>query len=259
MFEINGKTAVVTGAASGIGLATAKMLLEKGANVVMSDYNVVVLEKEYDAIKETYGNKVACKAANVAAEEEVKALVEFAVEKYGELDIMINNAGVCASGIMIHGEREKLISNMRTTFDININGVVYGCKYAADQMIKQGTEGAIINTSSVMGVVSHGGGCSAYCTSKHAVVGFTKTCAMESAPYKIRVNAICPGNVATGMINEETVGADTLKVILADQPISVAYGRLGDPDEIAHAMVFAIENTFLTGQAIVVDGGYTVH
>ncbi len=257
MYEINGKTAVVTGGANGIGLATVKSLLEKGANVVMSDYNEALLVKEYEALNEVYGDKVAYKITNVAKQDQVKELVEYAVEKYGELDIMVNNAGI-GGGEKIYDEEDVSIPAFKRVFDVNLNGVMYGAKYAADQMIKQGNGGAIISTSSIMGVVSSAGGCTGYSASKHAVLGMTKAWALELAPHNIRVNALCPGFITTGLVNKDTFGEAGIAGLMTQHPLSAALGRIGNPDEMAHAIIFMVENTFLTGQAIVVDGGYTV-
>ncbi len=256
MFEINGKNVAVTGAASGIGLETVKTLLAKGANVVMSDYNEASLEKECKALEEIYGEKIAYKVVNVTDESQVKNLVAYTVEKYGTIDVMVNNAGIGSTGTLISDEAEKIIPDTKRIIDINLNGVIYGCKYAADQMIKQGQGGAIINTSSIMGHVSHFAACSGYSASKHGVIGYTKSCAVELASYNIRVNAICPGFITTGMVNEEVTGSENIKYLLAAHPLSAALHRLGNPEEIAHAIVFMIENTFLTGQSIIVDGGY---
>ncbi len=257
MFEINGKTAVVTGCAGGIGLATVKMLLAKGANVVMGDYNEELLSKECEALKETYGDKVICKTVNVSKEADVKALIDLSVETYGAVDIMMNNAGISGNASKIYDAAEKAIPDFENVLSINLNGVIYGAKYAADQMIKQGNGGAIISTSSVMGVIGSPAGVTAYGAAKHAILGMTKAWALELAKYNIRVNALCPGFITTGMVNKEKFGEAGIARLMSAHPLSAALGRLGDVEEMAHAVCFMIENTFLTGQGIVVDGGYT--
>ncbi len=257
MFEINGKTAIVTGGAGGIGLATVKMLLEKGANVVMADFNEKTLEEQYSALNEIYGDKVAKKLVNVTVEEQVKELVEYAVEKYGELDIMVNNAGTGGLSKKIYDPIDECMPDFKNVLNINLNGVLYGGKYAADQMIKQGKGGAIVSTSSIMGHVSNYG-CTGYSASKHGVLGFTKAWALELAPFNIRVNALCPGFVTTGLVNDDIVDAEGMAYIKSLHPLSAALDRIGNPDEQAHAIIFMIENTFMTGQSVVVDGGYVI-
>ncbi len=255
MFEINEKTAIVTGSASGIGLGIAKMLLEKGANVVMSDYNEKALIEQCEILKETFGDKVIYKTVNVAKEEEVKSLIELAVEKYGALDIMVNNAGI--SGATPVANVETSIEDAKRMFDINVNGVMYGGKYASEQMIKQGNGGTIINTASMSGILGSPGAMG-YCGSKHAVIGITKAWALELAQYGIRVNALCPGYIQTGMVNSETMGQQMIDWAMSLSPISAYTKRIGLPEEMAHAVEFMIENTFLTGQYLLVDGGYSI-
>lgn len=257
MFDVAGKTAVITGSASGIGLATAELLLEKGSNVVLSDYNEANLEKEYARLSEKYGERVSAKFCNVAVEENVKALVEFAVEKYGELDIMFNNAGVTGLNEKIDAEDEGTIAAMQRTLNINLNGVIYGTRYSSMQMIKQGHGGVILSTASIFGHISSAMGSTAYCASKHAVVGLTKTWGLELAPHQIRVSALCPGYTLTGLCPEELLTQELLDMLLPTQPLGLAMGRFATAEEMAHAALFMIENTFYTGQSLIVDGGYT--
>ena len=253
MFDINGKTAVVTGGASGIGLATVKALLAKGAKVVMSDINEELLKKECNELKKEFEN-VTYAVTDVSKEDQVKALIDIAVGTYGSVDIMVNNAGISPYGSLLMDES---MGTFQKGFDINVNGVIYGAKHAIKQMIIQGSGGAVINTASIMGLLGSPYG-TAYNGSKHAVIGMTKAWALEFASNNIRVNALCPAYTSTGMANEETLGKEQWEMGKKLHPIAQALNRVAVPEEMAHAIVFMIENTFYTGQALVVDGGYTI-
>lgn len=257
MFDVKEKIAIVTGGASGIGLATAKMLLEKGAKVAIADYNSDAVAKETASLKETYSENVIGLTVDVSNEAAVKKLVDDVVEEFGRLDIMVNNAGISGNSKMITGDDES-INDFKRIFDINVNGVIYGGKYASEQMIKQGEGGAIVNTSSMMGVIGTNIGGTGYCGSKHAVLGITKAWALELAPHNIRVNALCPGYTVTGMINPEIYGQEFLDWAMSLHPLAAAVKRIANADEMAHAILFMIENTFLTGQHVTIDGGYTI-
>lgn len=257
MFDVKEKIAIVTGGASGIGLATAKMLLEKGAKVAIADYNSDAVAKETASLKETYSENVIGLTVDVSNEAAVKKLVDDVVEEFGRLDIMVNNAGISGNSKMITGDDES-INDFKRIFDINVNGVIYGGKYASEQMIKQGEGGAIVNTSSMMGVIGTNIGGTGYCGSKHAVLGITKAWALELAPHNIRVNALCPGYTVTGMLNPEIVGQEFFDWAMSLHPLAAAVKRIANADEMAHAILFMIENTFLTGQHVTIDGGYTI-
>lgn len=245
MFDLKGKVAVVTGGASGIGLATVKMFLEKGAKVVFADYNEAAgIEVEKD-LKEQFEN-VIFKYVDVSDEESVENLVTSTVDTFGRLDIMVNNAGI---GILKQ-THELTDEEYKRVISINQDGVFYGCKYAITEMLKTGG-GSIVNTSSILGSVGEAGAM-AYNASKGAVNLMTKSLAVEYASQGIRVNAVAPGYVESGMVNREALG-DFYDGLVARHPI----GRLGTADEIAHAIVFLCENEFVTGITVLVDGGYT--
>lgn len=251
MFDVNGKTAIVTGAAHGIGLDTARTLLSKGANVVIADYDENALKIEAEKLASEYGDKIALYTVDISDKEAVTAMVDFTVEKYGELNIMVANAGVAPSDHP-YGENfyEKAIS-------INQHGTYYCDIASSKQMMEQGKGGAIVNVSSIMGLVA-ASTASSYGISKWAVRGMTKSLAVELAPYNIRVNGIHPGYIITNMINETTMGGkETIEYLKSLHPLSAAIDRLGAPEEITSAIMLAIENTFMTGSEIVVDGGYT--
>lgn len=251
MFEVKEKVAIVTGGASGIGYATVEALLEKGAIVVIGDFNDETLASSVKNLSEKYGEKVSSFKVDVSDKEAVKAMVAFAVEKYGHLDIMVANAGISGADLAISDDNlyEKITS-------VNQNGTYYCAAEAAKQMIAQGNGGAIVNLSSIDGLVGDAIAFS-YNTSKWAVRGMTKHLALSLAQYNIRVNSVHPGFVVTGMVNDHTFGAEGIEFLKSKHPLSVATGRLGAPEEIASAIMLAIENTFMTGSEIVVDGGYT--
>lgn len=245
MFDLKGKVAVVTGGASGIGLATVKMFLEKGAKVVFADYNEAAgIEVEKD-LKEQFEN-VIFKYVDVSDEESVENLVTSTVDTFGRLDIMVNNAGI---GILKQ-THELTDEEYKRVISINQDGVFYGCKYAITEMLKTGG-GSIVNTASILGSVGEAGAM-AYNASKGAVNLMTKSLAVEYASRGIRVNAVAPGYVDSGMVNKEALG-DFYDGLVSRHPI----GRLGKSEEIAHAIVFLCENEFVTGITVLVDGGYT--
>lgn len=245
MTNLQDKVVIVTGGASGIGLATVKAFLDKGAKVVLADYNAeagAAVEKE---LKETYENVLFVKA-NVAEESEVENLVSEAVKHFGKLDIIFNNAGV---GVQ-KPTHELTAEEYKRVIAINQDGVFYGAKYAIREMLKTGG-GSIINTSSILGSVGEPTSIP-YAASKGAVNQITKSLALEYADRSIRVNAVAPGFIESGMVSKEALG-DFYDGLVAKHPI----GRLGNPEEIAHAVMFLAENDFVTGTTIFVDGGYT--
>lgn len=244
MNELKGKVAVVTGGASGIGLATVEAFLAKGSKVVLSDYDVEAGEKQADRLKDK-GEVIFIKA-DVSKEEDVKSLIEKTVETFGSIDVMFNNAGIGAQG----ETHELTYEDYSKVIKINQDGVFFGSKYAVREMRKSGG-GVVINTASILGVVGEPTAF-AYNASKGAVVMMTKSLALQYAKDKIRCAAIAPGYVESGMVNKEALGEYYDKLV-DKHPI----GRLGQPDEIAHAAIFIAENEFLTGITLLVDGGYT--
>ena len=249
MFEIKGKTAVVTGGTSGIGLATAKAFLEKGAKVVIAGRNEERGAKALEELKAVSPDVVFHKT-DTSDPAQVKGLIDFAVKTYGSVDIMYNNAGIAnflPVDQMSDEDFNKLIS-------INLTGVFYGIKYAALQMEKQGHGGAIVSTSSIEGTIGDPN-LPSYNAAKGGVNLLTQSAALALAKYNIRVNTVNPGYIYTGMINEKTMGADGMKRLESLHPL----GRLGKAEEIAHGVVFLVENEFTTGTHLYIDGGYTAH
>lgn len=247
MFEIKGKTAVVTGGTSGIGFASAKAFLEKGAKVVIAGRNEERGAKAVEELK-AVSPDVVFRKTDTSDPEQVKGLIDFAVETFGSVDIMFNNAGIGDSRPVDQMSDE----NFNKLISINLTGVFYGIKYAALQMEKQGNGGAIVNTSSIEGAVGDPN-LPSYNAAKGGVNLLTQSSALALAKYNIRVNTVNPGYIYTGMVNEKTMGEDGLKYLESLHPL----GRLGKAEEIAHGVVFLVENEFTTGTHLYIDGGYT--
>ena len=252
MFDVKEKVAIVTGGASGIGLGAVEALLKKGAKVVIADYNGDAVDAQVARLKETYGNYVLGVKVDVSNEECVKNMVDETVKAFGRVDALVNSAGVAGRCTI---EDEDVVADVKRAMDVNVNGGFYCAKYAVAEMVKHGEGGAIVNVASIMGIVGTANG-SAYNGSKHAVVGMTKAWALDLAPKNIRVNVLCPGYTDSGMCNTNTLGAfyDYAKSM---HPLAAGLDRIANAEEMGHAVMFMIENTYLTGQAIIVDGGYT--
>ena len=249
MFDIKDKIAIVTGGANGIGLATVEQIIAKGGHPIIADFNEEAGKREAERLG------IPFVKVDVTDEERMKTLVEKAVELYGRLDIMVNGAGIGGNSRLITADDALPLA--RRSFEVNVFGTLNGCKYAIIQMINQGGEGVVINVASMLGIVSNPQSIG-YSGSKHAVVGITKSLALENAPHNIRVNALCPGFTETAMFNKGLFGEQIYNMLLGLQPLSKGTGRAALPEEQAHAIIFMIENTYLTGQSIIVDGGYTV-
>ncbi len=245
MYDLEGKVCVVTGGASGIGLATVKAFLRKKAKVILSDVNRDAGNEVVDSLK-SKGNAVDFVYADVSKEEDVKHLIKKAITLYGRIDVMINNAGIGGlmdTHTMSYQEYHNIIA-------INQDGVFFGSKHAISEMLHTGG-GVVINTASILGVVGQANAF-AYNASKGAVNILTKSLALEYADKNIRVNSVNPGYVESALVNKEALG-EFYDGLVAKHPV----GRLGVPDEIAHAIVFLCENEFVTGHNLLVDGGYT--
>jgi len=247
--RIEGKVAVITGGASGMGRATALRFCAEGALVVVGDYNEPN-GKQFlvDAAEAGYGDAVRFIRTDVSEEADVEAMIKMATEEFGRLDIVFNNAGVGgAFGPITHIE----VEDWDYTFGVLCKGVFLGMKHGARVMKEQGTGGSIISTASVAGL-SGGAGPQAYSAAKAAVVNLTRSAAAELAPLKIRVNCICPGGINTPLINFGN--AEAMAPRLAElQP----WPEAGTPEHIAGAALFLAsdDSEFVTGDALIVDGG----
>ena len=243
--DLAGTVAVVTGGASGIGLAAAKAYLAKGAKVVIADFNEEGGKKEAENLKSS--GEAAFVKVDVASEESVENMIKFAVDTFGTVDIIVNNAGIGA----LSETHELSYEDYHKVISINQDGVFFGAKHAIRHMMNN-RGGVVINTASILGSVGEAGAF-AYNASKGAVNLMTKSLALQYADKNIRVNAVAPGYVESGMVSRDALGPEFYDQLVDKHPI----GRLGRADEIAHAIIFLSENDFMTGATILVDGGYT--
>jgi NAD(P)-dependent dehydrogenase (short-subunit alcohol dehydrogenase family) len=249
-YDFKGQVALVTGAAMGMGLATARMFAEAGASVVLSDHNADALGKAVSAL-EAAGHTVAGVPCDVSDETQVAALVRRTVETYGRLDAAYNNAGI---QIPSNDVVDVPDTDYERVMAVNLRGVWSCMKHELRQMQAQGS-GAIVNCSSIGGVIGNPG-LAAYHATKHGVLGLTKSAALENAARGIRINAVCPGTINTPMVAEMKVKQpEAMAVIIDRQPNK----RLGRPDEIASAVLFLCSDaaSFIVGHGLLVDGGYT--
>jgi NAD(P)-dependent dehydrogenase (short-subunit alcohol dehydrogenase family) len=246
------KTVLITGGTSGIGKATALAFAKEGANVVLSGRRVTEGEQVAQEITST-GGRALFVQADVAREDDIIALVGKTTETFGGLDIAFNNAGV--EGKFGPLTTEQTVEHYDYVCDINIRGVLLSMKHEIAAMLRSGG-GAIVNNASIGGHIGFQGS-SVYVASKWAVLGLTKTAALEFAKQGVRVNSISPGTVQTEMFDRAFGEGETeMKKTLATQnPI----GRIGTPEEIASAVLWLSSPGagFTTGQDIIVDGGYT--
>jgi NAD(P)-dependent dehydrogenase (short-subunit alcohol dehydrogenase family) len=244
---LRGKVAIVTGAASGIGRATARLFAQSGVKVALADYDAIGGQETLDMI-EGDGGEATFIEADVSKDEHVQRMVRQAVRIYGQLDIIFNNAGV--------GETAKVADASSEHWDrvlgINLKGVFLGCKYAIPEMIKVGG-GSIVNNGSILAEVGFSEA-TAYSASKHGVVGLTQTIAIDYAWQGIRANVVCPGFIRTPMV-VRNIGEDEAEEIASLHPL----GRMGEPEDVAEAVLFLASDraSFITGTCLFVDGGYT--
>jgi len=243
-----GKVAFVTGAASGIGRATAAAFAAEGARVAILDRTEDALHQTADTVRNA-GGEVLTLACDVSKAEEVEAAVARTVERFARMDIAFNNAGVENKAAPV---AEIELEEWDRILDINLRGTFVCMKHELAQMVRQ-SSGVVINTSSGAGICGVAGG-AAYAASKHAIIGLTKSAALDYAKANIRVNAILPGNIETPMMDRFT-GGDIQKAIDLE-PV----GRLGTPEEIADAVLWmsADLGAFVTGASISVDGGWSL-
>ncbi len=250
--RLNGKSAIITGAANGIGRASALLFAREGANLVLADMNEVSLRQVEEEIKGLGGN-VVIRKTDVSSEEEIKALISLGLENFTHIDILVNNAGI---GGGLDTLENQSADEWHRVYDVNVMGPVYATKHIIAHM-KERRRGSIINIASVAGLLSGAGG-NAYSASKAALINFTKTSACEVGSFNVRINAICPGLIETGMTQPFFEWArSTGKENQLGKYCELK--RAAVPEEVAWAILFLAtdEASYMTGQAIPVDGGIT--
>lgn len=251
MFRLDGKVAVVTGGASGIGLATGRLFAERGAQVLLVDLREDDLRK---AVASVDSASVSYATADVSQSDQAARYIQTALDRYGGLDILISNAGVV-------GKKGAIADYAVEEFDyiiaVNLRGVWLSLKYAIPELQKRGG-GSIVITSSIAGVKGSAGS-SAYCASKHGVVGIMRAAAIECAPWGIRVNTVHPGPIETPMVERHVrdrhpEALESGKKALADTTLMKRYGT---PDEVAALMLYLAsdESRYCTGGIYMIDGG----
>lgn len=253
ILDFTDKVAVITGAASGFGKLLARELGVRGARLVIGDISVAELDK-VAADLEADGVTALARRCDVSSEADCKGLVDTALEQFGRLDMAINNAGIAHGFVPIHELTGELLDQQ---INVNVKGVMYGMKHQIPAMKNSGG-GAIVNTSSMAGLGA-APKIGAYAAAKHAVIGLTRTAAVEYGRKNIRVNAVCPYYTLTPMLEGSNgLAADqnaeqTLAMMAAGSPMK----RVGQPEEIVAVMLMLLSpaNTYMNGQALAVDGG----
>lgn len=246
---LQGKTAIVTGAARGIGRAISQEFSRQRANVLMVDLNETLGAEAARDISNTSGGRVMFRRANVADEDEVHALFEFATQEFGSVDTLVNNAAV----MILHEVRDFPLADWVKVFDVNMTGAFLCAKAAVNCMISRNTRGSILNISSASSRKAdpeH----AAYSASKAALLSFARILALEVGPHGIRVNSLLPGATETEMLAEVFGTVDGLK---EDIVAKTVLGRLAQPTDIAEAAVFLCSDlaSHITGEYLVVSGG----
>ncbi len=248
------KVAIITGAGSGMGRAAAQMFAAEGARVIVADFDEAAGSETVTMVTDA-GGQAGFVRADVSSEPEAKAMVDHAMERFGRVDVLYNNAGVMPE------EDHSVVDTNVATWDrvmaINVRGVFLACKYAIPRMVEQGS-GSVINISSFVALM----GCSvpqdAYTASKGAVLSLTRSLAVQFAPHGVRSNAICPGPIETPMLQEWLLrDEEARKVRLARNPT----GRFGKPEEIVNVAIYLAsdESRWTNGAHFVVDGGISVN
>jgi NAD(P)-dependent dehydrogenase (short-subunit alcohol dehydrogenase family) len=247
--KLKGKIAIVTGAGSGIGAATARLFAAEGATVVVADRNTTAAER----IAREIGRAASALAVDVSKSAEVKAMIDGTVNRHGRLDILVNNAGYGITGSVVETSEEDWDALM----SVNVKGVFLGCKFAIPHMKRQGG-GVIVSTASTTskaGIPNR----AAYVTSKGAVAAMTRAMAMDHVGDNIRINCVAPGTIESPyfmeMMKQVPDPAGFKKGLEVRQPM----GRMGTPEEIAKAMLFLAsdDSSFCTGSTLFADGGWT--
>lgn len=249
-FDIKGQTAIVTGASSGLGVTFAETLAEHGVNLVLAARRYEKLLKVTEDLNRKYDVKVVPVKTDVSQEEQVVNMVKTAVEQFGSVEILVNNAGVASLSPSV----EMNIEEWKKVIDINLTGVFLCARTVAREMIKK-NYGKIVNIASIYGAVGDIFPTAPYYASKGAVINLTRALAIEWAPYKINVNAIAPGFFPSEMTESVFRDEKAMAYILSRTPL----GRTGEPLDLKAALTYLASpaSNYVTGQTIFVDGGWT--
>lgn len=250
LFSLKGKTALVTGGARGLGKAMAEALAQVGANIIIADMELTSAQQTAKELA-SFGGRTLGLQVDVTSEEQVRAMVDQIVGEFNELNVVINNAGICQKITV----EEQSLEDWKKTMDVNVNGVFLVSKYSGKQMKVQGG-GSIINMASMSSFIANTEAQCAYNASKAAVDMMTKCMASEWAGNNIRVNAIAPGYMKTEMTKPIFAPGGELAHVLDLVPLK----RLGEPHELGGLAIYLASDasTFATGSTFIVDGGYTI-
>jgi NAD(P)-dependent dehydrogenase (short-subunit alcohol dehydrogenase family) len=248
--RLENKIAIITGAGSGIGKATAERFVKEGATVVLADIN----KESIESLEQQLGSYAFAIKTDVSKSAEVKRLIDSTIERYGQVDILFSNAGIEFPSTVIDIEPEE----WNHVISVNLTSVYLCAKYVLPHMIERGA-GSIINTASQLGLVGYPN-FAVYNAAKGGVVNLTRNMALDYAKHNIRVNAVCPGPIDTPHIERQvaSLSEDERQQVYKDISNLVPLGRLGKAEEIANGVLFLAsdEASFVTGTTFVVDGGY---
>jgi NAD(P)-dependent dehydrogenase (short-subunit alcohol dehydrogenase family) len=252
--RLQGKVAVITGAGSGMGRVAAQLFAAEGASVVVAEFAAPAGEETVRLVSDAGGTASSVRA-DVSREEDARAMVDAAVERYGRIDVLYNNAGIMPEAD--HSVVDTDVDVWDQVMAVNLRGVFLGCKYAIPRMVEQGS-GSISNVSSFVALL----GCSvpqdAYTASKGAVLSLTRSLAVQFGPNGVRSNAICPGPIETPLLMDWLLKDEAAKQLrLARNPT----GRFGKPEEIVNAAIYLAsdESRWTNGAQFVIDGGISVN
>ncbi|MDA4847404.1 SDR family NAD(P)-dependent oxidoreductase [Hoeflea poritis] len=257
----DGATVLITGASGGFGSAAARRYAAEGARLVLSDYDEKALDAIAGAISNDHGCDIASLAGDIADESLSERLAALAVDRFGRLDVALNNAGIAQDAFAKLPKTDS--AEARRIFDIDLVGMFYALKHQLPIMERQfrssGMGGAIVNVASVAGVTG-ASGLAVYAAAKHGVVGLTRSVAQEYARLGVRINAVCPSFARTPMATE-MLGVEVRGRMVTEEQLvrGIPMGRLAEVEEVVEAFIFASspKNSFMTGQTIHVDGGLT--